>query len=195
MSEKTKSTYCSKLLNWFIRLGLFEEEKGRISINGSVSPKVVDVESGATRRRIRIRHQYNGQNLFWGQSSPERMEEAYNQIVNGQHSYAEMKSKAYRNAMEILTAAQAMQKTDDYIEVTKSLGEVYSFIASSETVRYTKLQMDKDGSVRGIIMGRMLNDKFYRAWTDASMLRYGNALCKWVRHLEAKAIMVFPLES
>lgn len=195
LSEKTKSTYCSKLLNWFLRLGLFEEENGRISVNNSVSPKVVDVENGATRRRIRVRHQYNGQNLFWGQSSPERMEEAYSLIVNGQHSYAEMKAKGYRNAMELLTAAQAMQKSDDYIEITKSLEEVYSFIACSETVRYTKLQMDKDGSVRGTIMGRLLNDKFFRAWTDASMLRYGNALCLWVRHLETKKIRVIPSET
>ena len=195
LSEKTKNTYCSKLLNWFIRLGLFEEENGRISINNSVSPKIVDVETEATRRRIRIRHQYNGQNLFWGQSSPERMEEAYRLIENGQHSYAEMKAKGYRNAMELLSAAQAMQKTNDYIEITKSLEEIYSFIACSETVRYTKSQMDKDGSVRGIIMGRMLNDKFYRAWTDASMLRYGNALCLWVRHLETRAIKIEPSES
>ena len=194
LSEKTKNTYCSKLLNWFIRLGLFEEENGRISINSSVSPKVVDIENGATKRRIRIRHQYNGQNLFWGQSSPERMEEAYSLIANGQHSYAEMKAKGYRNAMELLSAAQAMQKTDDYIEAIKSLEEVYSFIACSETIRYTKSQMDKDGNIRGIIMGRMLNDKFYRAWTDASMLRYGNALCLWVRHLEAIAIKVEPSE-
>lgn len=92
--------------------------------------------------------------------------------------------------MELLSTAQALQKTDDYIKITKSLEEVYSFIACSETVRYTKSQMDKDSSIRGVIMGQMLNDKFYRAWTNASMLRYGNALCLWVRHLEAKAIKV-----
>lgn len=195
LSEKTKSLYCSKLLNWFIRLGLMKEENGRISINNSVSPKVVDVENRTTRRRIRIRHQYNGQNLFWGQSSPEHMEEAYRLIANGQHSYAKMKSEGYRNAMELLSAAQAMQKTDDFVEVTKSLEDVYTFIACSETVRYTKLQMDKDCSIRGIVMGQLLNEKFYRAWTDASMLRYGNALCLWVRHLETKAIKVEPSES
>ena len=195
LSEKTKSIYCSKLLNWFIRLGLLKEESGRISVNNSVSPKVVDIENEATRRRIRIRHQYNGQNLFWGQSSPDRMEEAYKMIEGGHHSYTEMKAKGYRNAMELLSAAQAIQKTDDYVEVTKSLEDVYSFIACSETVRYTKSQMDKDSSIRGIVMGQLLNDKFYRAWTDASMLRYGNALCLWVRHLEAKAIKVNSSES
>lgn len=195
LSEKTKSTYCSKLLNWFIRLGLFKEENGRISISNVASPKVLGVEDGATRRRIRVRHQYNGQNLFWGQSSPDRMEEAYDLIVNGQHSYAEMKARGYRNAMELLSAAQAMQKSDDYIEVTKSLEDVYSFIACSETIRYTKLQMDKDSSVRGIVMGRLLNEKFFRDWTHASMLRYGTALCLWVRHLETKKIRVVPSEN
>lgn len=193
LSEKTKMIYCTKLLNWFLRLSILDESAGRIMI--STSTKRVDIDPKTISKRVRVRSQYNGTNLFWGQSSPERMEEAYYLIQKGQHSYQAMKENGYRNAIELLSAAQALHKLDDHVEVNKSLDEIYAYIAQSETIRFTKMHLDRNKNIRRTDMGKLLNDRFFRNWTEGSQVRYGNALCLWVRHLEEKHIQVIPSEA
>lgn len=190
LNEKTKNTYCSKLLSWFLRLGLLVELRGHISVNTSATPKAIDIDSSHMRKRVRVRYRYNGNNLFWGQSSPEAMEMAYDLIKKGLHSYSVMKSTGYRNAMELLSAAQALRKVGDYIDLEKELSEIYTYISQSETIRFTKFHMDKNSGIRGADMGRLLNERFFRSWTSTSMLRYGSSLIRWVRYLEEKQITV-----
>ena len=190
LNEKTKNTYCSKLLSWFLRLGLLEESCGHISVNSIASPKAIDVDSSNMRKRVRVRYRYNGNNLFWGQSSPEAMETAYELIKSGSHSYVAMKNDGYRNAIELLSAAQALRRVGDYIDLEKNLTEIYTYISQSETIGFAKMHMDKDSSIRGADMGKLLNEKFFRSWTNASMIRYGSSLIRWVRYLEMKQIVI-----
>ena len=185
VNDKTKSTYCTKLFNWFIRLGLFLEEGGKYIVNITASSKSVDVDSSTMRKRVRVRYRYNGENLFWGQTSPERMEEAYLAIKNGISSYQTMKSSGFRNAIELLSVTQAIRKVDGQLTLEKDLDEIYSFISNSETICFAR-EIMKNSSVRTAEMGKLLNDKFYRNWTISSQKRYGNAILIWVRHLESR---------
>ena len=66
-------TYCSKLYNWFIRLGLLTEEQGQIVLTVSPSPKSIRLY---LERASHGRRKLGNNNLFWGQTSPNKMIEA-----------------------------------------------------------------------------------------------------------------------
>ncbi len=185
ISEKTRITYCSKLYNWFIRLGLFIENGGKTHVV-QTGAKEISLVLNTKQRRSRNRYYSGEENLFWGQTSPGKMEQAFNEILSGNQSYTALISLGLRNAIELLSASQAIHKEDNTITIVKSLQEIYDFIAKSETILFTKQLMDTTPNIRGVEVGQALNDKYHRTWTTSSKLRYGNALMRWVRYLSNK---------
>ena len=106
--KKTKEMYCSKLYSWLLRLGLLDEVKGRVTIVTTTNPKAVFQNTQRTSRRGR--YQWGNTNLFWGQSSPDKVITAYNRIISEGIGYEALKSQGYRNAIEALVAARAITK-------------------------------------------------------------------------------------
>lgn len=185
ISSKTKMTYCSKLYNWFVCMGLIVEEHGLSAITVSPSSKSVLSPSPRARRR---RYQTGSQNLFWGQTSPEKMAEAYRLIDGGNNSYSSMKSHGYRNAIELLSAANALKKDKDKLLLTLSLTDIIRNISNSDTIGYTRLVLSENPNIKSIEMGQLLSEKYSREWTLASKIRYGNALMGWVKYLDSNSI-------
>lgn len=181
INSKTKMTYCSKLYNWFIRLGLLSEEQGQIVITVSPSSKSVRLSLERARRG---RYQSGNQNLFWGQTSPEKMAEVYQLIDSGNNSYLSLKAKGYRNAIELLTAAKALHRERDSLFLLLPIEKVIENISKSDNIIFARTILASKPEIRNIEMGQLLSERYSRNWTTSSKVRYGNTIMNWVKYLD-----------
>lgn len=184
IQEKTKEIYCRRLYNWFIRLGLLEESKGRAIIVNISNIKIVSLSM--QRTSCRGRYQYGNANLFWGQSSPNKFIEAYNQISSKTNEYKLLKSQGYRNAIEALLAARAIIKRGDVLFVECSLKQAFKNIEQTETIQFVQKQMEENPEIKGDDIGILLEKRFaIKKWKSATHRRYGNALIAWIKYLNS----------
>ena len=181
IKEKTKEMYCSKLYGWLLRLGLLEEVKGRVTIVSTANPKTVFLNTQRTPRRGK--YQWGNTNLFWGQSSPDKVIDAYNRIVSEGIGYEDLKSQGYRNAIEALVAAGAITKYGDAFVIRCNLEQVFKNIKETETIKFAQKKMEEHPEIKSESMGVLLEEQFSRKWTPASQKRYGNAIIGWVKYL------------
>lgn len=181
IKEKTKEMYCSKLYGWLLRLGLLEEVKGRVTIVSTANPKTVFLNTQRTPRRGK--YQWGNTNLFWGQSSPDKVIDAYNRIVSEGIGYEDLKSQGYRNAIEALVAAGAITKYGDAFVIRCNLEQVFKNIKETETIKFAQKKMEEHPEIKSESMGILLEEQFSRKWTPASQKRYGNAIIGWVKYL------------
>lgn len=193
ISSKTKATYCSKLYNWFVCLGLFEEVHGQTHFINTPSAKSAAFNLDARSRRGR--YQSGGQNLFWGQTSPEKMICAYNLINSGQTNYNVLKSDGYRNAIEVLVAARAITKRGNEVFTVCSLSQAFANIEQSDTIVFAKSLLEKNPSIKSDELGIKLEEKFSKKWKDGSRIRYGNSLIVWVRYLASISCNESPIAN
>ena len=182
INSKTRMTYCSKLYNWFIRLGLLSEEQGQIVITVSPSSKSIRLSLGRTRRG---RYGSGNQNLFWGQTNPEKMIEVYWLIKDGNNSYLSLKSNGYRNAIELLTAAKALHREKDVLFLILPIEKVIENISKSDNIIFARNILAINPEIRNIEMGQLLSEHYSRNWTTSSKVRYGNAIMNWVKYLDS----------
>ncbi|MDE6726492.1 MAG: hypothetical protein K2J80_00965, partial [Oscillospiraceae bacterium] len=185
ISSKTKSAYCGKLYNWFEGLGLINVDSDLSAVIVAPSSKTVLSTASFSRRRG---YNLGRHTLFWGQTSPEKMFEAYRQIKNGNSSYSALKSNGYRNAIELLTAANALQRDKDTLVLKLSLAETIANISNSDTIRYTRVILSKTPNIKSLDLGNLLSEHYSRKWTVSSQKRYGNALINWVKYLDSHNI-------
>ena len=150
---------------------MFEEVQGQTHLISAPSAKSAAFNLDTRSRRGR--YQSGGQNLFWGQTSPEKMICAYNLIDSGRTNYNELKSDGYRNAIEALVAARAIRKSGDEVHTICSLPQAFANIEQSDTI------------VKSDEMGIKLEEKFTKKWKSGSRIRYGNAVIVWVKYLAA----------
>ena len=183
INGKTKVTYCSKLYNWFVCLGLFVENQGQTHLISAPSAKSAVFNLDIRSRRGR--YQSGWSNLFWGQTSPEQMICAYNLIDSGQTNYNELKSIGYRNAIEVLLAAHAVIKNGNEVHIICSLSQAFDNIKQSDTIKFAKYLFNNNPSIRGEEMGMKLEEKFLKKWKIGSRIRYGNALIVWTKYFSA----------
>lgn len=184
IKEKTKEMYCSKLYNWFVRLGLFEEANGRVIIT-SANSKLVTLNVEKTTRRRRF--QCGNINLFWGQSSPDKVIEAYNKIASGSITYNALKTEGYRNALEALSAVQAISKNGDELSINCSLAQTFRNIEESETIKFAQMQIEANPIIKSDEMGMLLEKRFAKNWALATQKRYGNSMIIWVKYLNNRS--------
>lgn len=181
ISFKTKTSYCAKMYNWFICLGLLYENEGKFYISNSKA-KNVSLKDTINRKR-RNRYSISESGLFWGQTSPEKLVKAYNLILSGVNSNAKLKASGLRNAIEILSVSQGIRRDGDKISLTKTLNKVMQFIAISPTIALTKEELKQNPDIKSQELGEILNVHFARNWSIASRKRYGNALLIWTKYI------------
>lgn len=135
------------------------------------------------RTSRRGRYQWGNTNLFWGQSSPDKVITAYNRIISEGIGYEALKSQGYRNAIEALVAARAITKNGDDFVIRCSLEQVFKNIEETETIKFAQEKIAENPEIKSESMGLLLADQFSRKWTPASQKRYGNAMILWVKYL------------
>lgn len=135
------------------------------------------------RTSRRGRYQWGNTNLFWGQSSPDKVITAHNRIISEGIGYEALKSQGYRNAIEALVAARAITKNGDDFVIRCSLEQVFKNIEETETIKFAQEKIAENPEIKSESMGLLLADQFSRKWTPASQKRYGNAMILWVKYL------------
>lgn len=183
ITSETKTTYCSKLYNWFLSLGLFETIHGQTHIVNTPSAK--SVISALDFQSRRGRYQRSGQNLFWGQSSPQKVIEVYKLINANEPDCKITQIKGYRNALEALTAARAIRSQGKGVVTVCTLAQAINNIEQSDTIVFAKSILELNPSIKGEEMGIKLQEKFSKTWSAGSRKRYGNSLLLWVKFLNS----------
>lgn len=182
INTKTKQTYCAKMLDWFIRLGLVYEKNAMLYV-GMYKQNSITLATAASVRR-RNRRGISNDNLFWGQASPEKMIDTYMRIQNGTCSYRILKEQGLRNAIEMLSVANGIEKSGDTLIITKPLEDIFKFIKNSPTIELAVTELQKEPNIKSNEMGELLNSNFARNWAESSKIRYGNALLTWARYIQ-----------
>lgn len=190
VNEKNKAIYCSKLYNWLVRLGLIEEDGALCSINGNKLLPTTLNPTGKVKRRGR--HRVGGQCLFWGQSSPRKLQPMLESLSQGNNSYSKLKNLGYKNTLEDLMALGVICKRGDLIFIEETIETIYSLIQTSETMLFTKSKVFENKTITAEELGAMLNQEFSRNWSLGSKQRYGGALLRWCKYLKFKE---FPAET
>jgi hypothetical protein len=182
INKKTKETYCKKLFNWFIELGLFTLDDDRIILAPNIQAKNIRLEQKTRKRRIRDGIIQQG--TFWGQSSPNKIIDLYHTIRLGNTSYLELRKLGYRNSIELLRASNGVIKKGDNIIINKELSDIFSFINSTETICLTRQYLLKKPHASAIEVGDFLSKTYNRKWKKTSKVRYGSSLIRWVKYFE-----------
>jgi len=163
-------------------LGLLSEEQGQIVITVSPSSKSIRLSLERVRHG---RYQSGNQNLFWGQTSPEKMAEVYQLIDSGNNSYLSLKEKGYRHAIELLTAAKGLRREKDLLFLLLPIEKVIENISKSDNVIFARTILASNPEIRNIEMGQLLSEHYSRNWTTSSKVRYGNTIMNWVKYLDS----------
>lgn len=183
INDKTKNTYSSKIFNWFVKLDFFELREGFYFIK---APEIFNIKFENERRRSRSRYGATVTGMFWGQTSPDKVIEVWNLIKGGEDNYLLLKSKGYRNAIEVLTTTIGIERKNDKLVILKDLDDILKTINESDTIGYVKQLINENNSIKSLEVGEKLNDKFHRNWLRSSKMRYGNALLSWSKFLNQK---------
>ena len=113
------------------------------------------------------------------------MAEVYQLIDSGNNSYLSLKSKGYRNAIELLTAAKALHRERDSLMLLFPIEKVIENISKSDNVIFARGILASKPEIRNIEMGQLLSEHYSRNWTTSSKVRYGNTIMNWVRYLDS----------
>lgn len=188
IAETTKKTYASKLLNWFVNLGMIE---ARSSLSYAMVNEVKEdllVSRQSDRRSRCFSREGDIYNLFWGKTSPTKLEKAYNLIKNTPKSCEDMKNQGYRSAVEVLWSFGGIQKKNNMYCISADLEDVYKKIESSDTIIYAKKVLTNQPNISEKDMGKLLEKKYSKQWKDGSRIRYGSAIRRWGRYFMLKKI-------
>lgn len=173
VSVKTKRTYCAKMYNWFIRLGLVYEKDRKCFVK---TTKASDIT-------LKFNIHHIDEALFWGQTSPEKMITAYNLVTSGMVRYTDLRTMGYKNAIEALSSIRGITKEGDIIVISKSIAEIFNSIKNSSTITLATNELQKNLQIKGVELGEILNNEFSRKWSRASKIRYGSAVLLWCKYI------------
>lgn len=182
ITEKTKKTYASKLLNWFVHLGMIETRSSlSYAMVNEVKEELLVFKQLDRRSRCSSGEGYV-HNVFWGETSPTKLEKAYNLIKNTPTSYENMKNQGYRNAVVTLWSFGGIQKRNNVYCVSADIEDVYRNIENSDTMIYAKEVLANQADISERDMGKLLEQKYSKQWKDGSRIRYGSAVRRWGRY-------------
>lgn len=188
ITEVTKKTYASKLLNWFVNLGMVEVRSSTFYAIASVVQEELLIFKSVDRRTKYSDGEGHVHTVFWGETSPDKVESAYGLLQKKAMSYEELKKLGYRNAISVLWSFGGIRKENNMYYVSEELEEVYKNIENSETIVYAKKVLREDYGISEREMGRKLESEFRKQWKDGSRIRYGSAIRRWAKYFMSKDI-------
>lgn len=144
-------------------------------------PRPENLISISTKNR---KNSISGSLVFWGQTSPQKMIEAYSVIKSGITDYNQLRHMGYRNALELLSVTNGCRRIAGSIVLQRDIIEILNHIDNTLTIKYVKNLLISNPSIKSIEVGEALNSEFERNWTQSSKLRYGNALLRWTKYIK-----------
>lgn len=182
LAEKTQKIYAAKLLNWLVNLGMVETRSDS-SFAIANAPREVNLSSRSQSRRSR--DSMNGvsiHNLFWGETSPEVLEQTYISIQNKELTFQDLKKMGYRNSVSVLWSFGGLEKKNGIYYVSDTLENVYKNIQSTENIQLAMKIVSENPKITEKEMGEILEKKYNKRWQESSRVRYGSAVRRWARY-------------
>lgn len=173
LRENTKRMYTQRLAKYLTAIGFFE----RI---GSVW-RLIDELTGQLVLMPRIR----GTGNFLGDAPPERVLEVLQKLAKSPMLRADLNQSNLRNAVACaitlglaITHAGKVYRRENIDDIDASLVKAVTNTRSFEIVSGL---ISKSPDISATEIGKSLSDQLNLPWSDATNLRRGNALRKWVR--------------
>ncbi|MER3384067.1 restriction endonuclease [Pectobacterium aroidearum] len=184
-ADKTWRTYTIRLCRWLEQCGLIVTSGGGwvYRDQGDASIDVVNI-----RRRRK-------NSVFTGPASPDLVLETLGWALRKMELFrAEEKPKGYRNALAVLQRFEIILVEKDRLIVNKDKLAKYSnheeaiwMAAKAEhTLNDVAKLLSNDPTLTGTLIGQYIATKNYLKWTEASKMRNGSAIKKWVLWINKK---------
>lgn len=185
INKKTQSSYCNKLLDWLINLDMIIEEQNELIINFE-NYKTIDFNIQYKRKSTKRRLSYadpNKKNIYWPQSSPQKVIEAYETIVSGVNTRDELKKIGYKNGIEDLCSLGFIYFENNKAIINKDISKLKEYVKELPNIKYAIDMLVANPKIIGKEFGELASSKFLRDWSDGSKQRYGAYLLKWGRYV------------
>lgn len=181
INKKTKSAYCSKLLDWFIKLDMIVEENNDITINIE-NYKTIDFNIPSNGRSFKRRRSEVGtfkNNIYWPQCAPQKAIEVYQIIFSGTTNRNELYKLGYRNIIGDLHSLRLIYFENNTAIINKDISRLKEDVKELPNIQYAIEILAAKPKIKGREFGELVNNKFSRGWSDGTKLRYGRYLLKW----------------
>lgn len=185
INKKTKSIYCNKLLDWFVKLDMFVEEGNDIRINIG-NYRTIDLNIQQNRRAPKRRISKSGifkNNIYWPQCSPQKIIEGYQIILDGVSDRKELYKLIPRNVVEDLHSLRLIYFENDTAIINKDISTIKVDVKELPNIEFAINVLQKNTKITNKEFGKLVNDKFSRDWSEGSELRYGRYLLKWAKFI------------
>jgi len=109
MNERTRNTYCSKLINWLLNLNLIIEENHlfKINLNTAATIDISDSLHRLNRRRNTAQNNEIGHS-YWPQVTPDKLFACYDFIKDSKQEKTDILHNGYKKAIEDLLTLKAI---------------------------------------------------------------------------------------
>ncbi len=185
INAKTKILYCSKLLDWLICLDMVIENSNEFVLNPqkykAIDFKVQGGQRSPKRRRTNKRGAFK-ETIYWPQCSPERIIDAYNTIIDGERNRNILKDK-YKSAIEDLHSLRLIYFENSEAIINQDISSLKSYIKNLPNIKYIEELINENKNIKSKEVGKLVNEKFMRNWSEGSERRYGNYLLKWTKYV------------
>jgi hypothetical protein len=173
-SEKTFATYTKRMMGWLRGLGLVDIKGNTVVHVGINRINLSRTNNGKLRPR---------QAYFLGEAPPKRVVEVCRLISEGTNDEELLQSLGYRNAISVLFALDGLVNNNGKLKLNFQYDQLVNWlfvsVQESETIQYIRDCIDLKKS--GIEIGRYVQEKLGKSWTEASQKRYGGGLLRWYK--------------
>lgn len=177
-SETTLKQYYNVFLNWYRSIGLIQLSGSMISVEQDIKLKYVPSVNLPRMRRKYLHH-------FLGDAPADRVLEVIYLIKSGVKNEETLIKRGLRNSIAVLYSLDAITKTQGDLELNVPNEEINKWLVNSvsntDTMKYAKKLLDERPRINAKEMGREIAKYLQKNWSDASCLRYGGSLIRWIK--------------
>lgn len=179
-SDTTLKHYSNMLLSWYRSIGLIQLSGTMISVEQDIKSKYVPSVNLPRLRRKYFHH-------FLGDAPAERVLEVIHLIKSGVKNEETLIKRGLRNSIAVLYSLDAIMKVQGDLELILPNEDINKWlvhnVSNTETIKFAKKLLDEKPRLSPIELGREISKYLSKAWSDASCLRYGGSLIRWLRWL------------
>ena len=178
-ADKTRRAYISKILSWFVGIGIIKLNGNKITIvdENSIDGFSVNVPNNSRnylfpRRKGRI-------SMFLGQAPPKSLSELYKLINSGDYTKKQIYEKGYRNAVSVFESIESIQIQGNIVKISLTYEEVLEEIGKTDTMKLALEHLNNNKNASYVEIGKFVGESLGKTWTSGSQRRYGGGLAVW----------------
>ena len=143
--------------------------------------RLIDEFAGKLILMPRVR----GSGDFLGDAPPERVLEVMQKLANSPVPRADLNQSRLRNAVACAIILGLASTRDGEVYMLKDTKDIQASllraVTNTRSFKIVSELIHKSPNISAAEIGKALSEQFHLPWSDATNLRRGNALRKWVR--------------